>query len=93
MTSETACSDACSKLFGPLYRFYFRRVLPFIGQLVSRSRDNAYNYLPASVMAFPDGEALAEKLRGHGLTDVKWHPFTFGIATLYVGTKPASRAA
>lgn len=74
-------------LFGPLYRFYFRRVLPFIGQLVSRSRDNAYNYLPASVMQFPDGEALAAKLRQHGLMDVKWHPLTFGIATLYVGTK------
>jgi len=77
-------------LFGPLYRFYFRRVLPFIGQLVSRSRDNAYNYLPASVMQFPDGEALAAKLREHGLTDVKWHPLTFGIATLYVGTKTVS---
>jgi demethylmenaquinone methyltransferase/2-methoxy-6-polyprenyl-1,4-benzoquinol methylase len=77
-------------LFGPLYRFYFRRILPFVGQLVSRSRDNAYGYLPASVMQFPDGEALAEKLRGHGLTDVKWHPLTFGIATLYVGTKPVS---
>jgi demethylmenaquinone methyltransferase / 2-methoxy-6-polyprenyl-1,4-benzoquinol methylase len=74
-------------LLGPLYRFYFRRVLPFIGQLVSRSPDSAYNYLPASVMEFPDGDALAEKLRGHGLMDVKWHPLTFGIATLYVGTK------
>ena len=74
-------------LFGPLYRFYFRRILPTVGQLVSRSRDNAYTYLPASVMEFPDGEALAEKLRGHGLTDVKWHPLTFGIATLYIGTK------
>ena len=77
-------------LFGRLYRFYFRRVLPLVGQLVSRSRDSAYNYLPASVMEFPDGEALAEKLRGHGLTDVRWHPLTFGIATLYVGTKPVS---
>ncbi len=77
-------------LFGPLYRFYFRRVLPFIGQLVSRSRDNAYSYLPASVMQFPDGEALAAKLREHGLMDVKWHPLTFGIATLYVGTKAVS---
>ena len=74
-------------LFGPLYRFYFRRILPTVGQLVSRSRDNAYTYLPASVMEFPDGEVLAEKLRGHGLTDVKWHPLTFGIATLYIGTK------
>lgn len=74
-------------LFGRLYRFYFRRILPLVGQLLSRSKDNAYHYLPASVMEFPDGEALAERLRGHGLTDVHWHPFTFGIATLYVGTK------
>ena len=75
-------------LFGRLYRAYFRWVLPAIGQLISRSRDNAYNYLPASVMEFPDGEALAEKLRRHGLAEVRWHPLTFGIATLYVGTKP-----
>jgi demethylmenaquinone methyltransferase/2-methoxy-6-polyprenyl-1,4-benzoquinol methylase len=74
-------------LFGRLYRAYFRWVLPCVGQTLSRSRDNAYNYLPASVMEFPDGEALADKLRGHGLTDVRWHPLTFGIATLYVGTK------
>ncbi len=75
-------------LLGPLYRAYFRWVLPRVGQLVSGSRDRAYSYLPASVMQFPDGEALAEKLRAHGLVDVRWHPLTFGIATLYVGTKP-----
>lgn len=74
-------------LFGRLYLLYFRRVLPFIGQFVSRSKDNAYNYLPASVLEFPDGEALAERLRRNGLKDLHWHPFTFGIATLYVGTK------
>jgi demethylmenaquinone methyltransferase/2-methoxy-6-polyprenyl-1,4-benzoquinol methylase len=77
-------------LFGRVYRFYFRRLLPAIGQLVSRSRDQAYNYLPASVMEFPDGEALAERLRAHGLAEVRWHPLTFGIATLYVGRKPTS---
>jgi len=75
--------------FGSLYAFYFRRVLPAVGQLVSRSRDKAYDYLPASVMQFPDGEALADRLRGHGLTQVRWRPFTLGIATLYVGTKPS----
>lgn len=75
-------------LFGRLYQFYFRRVLPFVGQMISRSKDNAYRYLPASVLEFPDGEALAERLRRHGLKDVRWHPFTFGIATLYVGVKP-----
>ncbi|MGF1582098.1 MAG: bifunctional demethylmenaquinone methyltransferase/2-methoxy-6-polyprenyl-1,4-benzoquinol methylase UbiE [Gemmataceae bacterium] len=75
-------------LFGKLYEFYFRRVLPVIGQMISRSKDNAYKYLPESVMEFPDGEALAERMRQHGLSDVKWYPLTFGIATLYVGTKP-----
>jgi demethylmenaquinone methyltransferase/2-methoxy-6-polyprenyl-1,4-benzoquinol methylase len=79
-------------LFGRLYRFYFRWILPCIGQVVSRSRDNAYNYLPASVLEFPDGEALAEKLRGHGLTEVQWHSLTFGIATLYIGTKTVRRS-
>jgi demethylmenaquinone methyltransferase/2-methoxy-6-polyprenyl-1,4-benzoquinol methylase len=75
-------------LFGRMYRFYFRRLLPWIGQMVSHSQDNAYHYLPASVMEFPDGAALGERLRVHGLTEVRWYPFTFGIATLYVGTKP-----
>jgi len=79
-------------LFGRLYRFYFRYLLPCIGQIVSRSRDNAYKYLPASVLEFPEGEALAAKLRSHGLTQVHWHPLTFGIATLYIGTKTAEIA-
>jgi demethylmenaquinone methyltransferase/2-methoxy-6-polyprenyl-1,4-benzoquinol methylase len=74
-------------LLGRLYRFYFRRVLPLVGRVLSRSDDRAYDYLPASVMEFPDGEELAAKLRQHGLTDVKWYPMTFGIATLYVGVK------
>lgn len=77
-------------LFGRLYKLYFKRLLPAVGQLVSRSKDQAYHYLPASVLAFPDGEALAERLRAHGLTDVRWYPMTFGIATLYVGTKGPS---
>jgi demethylmenaquinone methyltransferase/2-methoxy-6-polyprenyl-1,4-benzoquinol methylase len=80
-------------IFGPLFRFYSSWILPYIGQMISRSKDNAYRYLPASVKEFPDGEALADRLRHHGLTDVRWHPLTFGIATLYVGTKPLSRDA
>jgi demethylmenaquinone methyltransferase/2-methoxy-6-polyprenyl-1,4-benzoquinol methylase len=74
-------------LFGRLYRFYFTHILPRVGQAISRSADNAYRYLPASVQEFPDGDALAERMRAHGLCDVHFHPFTFGIATLYVGTK------
>jgi demethylmenaquinone methyltransferase/2-methoxy-6-polyprenyl-1,4-benzoquinol methylase len=55
--------------------------------MVSRSADDAYDYLPASVLEFPDGQALADRLAAHGLRGVRWYPLTFGIATLYVGTK------
>ena len=82
-------SQPRGRLFGPLFRFYSRWILPWIGQALSRSKDNAYQYLPASVREFPDGEALAARLREHGLTDVHWFSLTFGIATLYVGTKPS----
>ncbi len=81
-------SQPRGRLLGRVYRFYFRWVLPLIGQTISRSKDNAYRYLPASVMEFPDGEALAARLRRQGLADVRWHPLTFGVASLYVGTKP-----
>ncbi|MGL6095720.1 MAG: bifunctional demethylmenaquinone methyltransferase/2-methoxy-6-polyprenyl-1,4-benzoquinol methylase UbiE [Fimbriiglobus sp.] len=77
-------------VIGWFYRAYFQRLLPFVGQLISRSPDSAYNYLPASVMAFPDGDALADRMRAAGLSDVRFTPFTFGIATLYIGAKPAA---
>jgi demethylmenaquinone methyltransferase/2-methoxy-6-polyprenyl-1,4-benzoquinol methylase len=80
-------------LFGPLFRLYSAWILPCLGQLISRSRDNAYRYLPASVREFPDGEALANRLREHGLTNIRWHSLTFGIATLYVSMKPLNRDA
>jgi demethylmenaquinone methyltransferase/2-methoxy-6-polyprenyl-1,4-benzoquinol methylase len=70
-----------------LYSWYFRRVLPRIGQALSRNRSSAYAYLPASVGEFPSGEALAERMRAAGLREVSFTPLTFGVATLYVGTK------
>jgi demethylmenaquinone methyltransferase / 2-methoxy-6-polyprenyl-1,4-benzoquinol methylase len=75
-------------LFGRAYRAYFRYLLPAVGQLFSRSGEKAYAYLPASVMEFPDGDALADRMRAAGLVDVTYTSFTLGVATLYVGTKP-----
>lgn len=74
-------------LFGRAYRFYFRHVLPRLGQVVSRSRDSAYHYLPASVLEFPDYEALLKEMDQAGLVGTHYHALTFGIATLYVGSK------
>ena len=75
-------------LFGLIYKNYFKYVLPRIGQLLARNRQSAYEYLPASVSEFPYGQALADRMTANGLEDVTWTPFTFGIATLYVGRKP-----
>jgi demethylmenaquinone methyltransferase/2-methoxy-6-polyprenyl-1,4-benzoquinol methylase len=75
-------------VLGRLYGWYFRCLLPLVGQLISRSKESAYRYLPASVLNFPDYDALAERMRAAGLVEVKYQPFTFGVATLYVGVKP-----
>ena len=73
--------------FKGIYGWYFRQVLPCIGQLLARNRSQAYSYLPESVGQFPSGEALAEKMRAAGLSSVKFTSLTLGIATLYVGVK------
>lgn len=70
-----------------VYGWYFRNILPRIGQALARNEEDAYDYLPSSVSEFPSGEALAERMRACGLHDVKFFPMTMGVATLYVGTK------
>jgi demethylmenaquinone methyltransferase/2-methoxy-6-polyprenyl-1,4-benzoquinol methylase len=75
-------------LLGRLYLVFFRRVLPRVGQALAPNDQDAYNYLPASVMQFPDGQAMLDLLAARGLTDLRLYPLTFGIASLYVGTKP-----
>ncbi len=72
---------------GILYGFYFRRILPVVGQAMARNRQAAYNYLPESVGAFPQREDLVRRMRAAGLAEVRFHAFTFGIAILYVGIK------
>jgi demethylmenaquinone methyltransferase/2-methoxy-6-polyprenyl-1,4-benzoquinol methylase len=78
---------------GRLYLAFFRRVLPRIGQAVAPNSHDAYHYLPRSVLQFPDGQDMVNLLESRGLTDVAQHPLTFGIATLYVGTKPEGSQA
>ena len=75
--------------FAPLraaYLLYFRRVLPAIGRAVSKHTD-AYSYLPESVLAFPDPDALAARLTAAGFRNVAYHRLTGGIAALHHGTR------
>ena len=67
-----------------LYAFYSAHVLPRIGGAVSGS-SAAYEYLPSSVAAFPDGADFLARLHGAGFTDVQERRLTFGVASLYKG--------
>ena len=73
--------------FKSVYGWYFRHVLPRIGKLFARNSADAYEYLPASVGEFPQGDALIERMRAAGLANLRRYPLTFGVATLYVGDK------
>jgi demethylmenaquinone methyltransferase / 2-methoxy-6-polyprenyl-1,4-benzoquinol methylase len=69
-----------------LYLWYFRRVLPRIGRLISR-HSGAYEYLPASVGAFASPDELVKILRQAGFTRIDASLLTFGIVVLYTGVK------
>jgi demethylmenaquinone methyltransferase/2-methoxy-6-polyprenyl-1,4-benzoquinol methylase len=72
--------------FRQIYFFYFKKILPMIGRLISGDR-GAYSYLPSSVMAFPDGESFENILHEINFRDVYSVPLTFGVATAYFGRK------
>ena len=70
-----------------VYNAYFKTILPRVGQSMSKNKQSAYEYLPQSVQEFPSGEALANVMRQAELTDIQMVPMTFGVVTLYIGTK------
>jgi demethylmenaquinone methyltransferase/2-methoxy-6-polyprenyl-1,4-benzoquinol methylase len=72
--------------FRSIYLFYFRRVLPLIGRIISRHKA-AYTYLPASVLRFPEPAELAVKLERAGFRDVWWESYTGGIVAAHAATR------
>ena len=73
-------------VFRQLFRFYFTRILPKIGRMVSGS-GSAYTYLPESVIKFPDQRALASMMEQVGFSRVKYFNLSGGIAALHLGEK------
>ena len=69
-----------------LYPFYFQRVLPRIGGLISGDRE-AYAYLPESVFHFASAENYMEIMRKVGLDNVRSRALTGGVASVISGTK------
>ncbi len=72
--------------FRGIYLGYFRHILPAVGKLVSK-HGSAYSYLPASVLAFPEPDALQQKMQTAGFEQVTWTPLTGGIVAVHAATR------
>jgi demethylmenaquinone methyltransferase/2-methoxy-6-polyprenyl-1,4-benzoquinol methylase len=75
-----------SALFGRLFRFYFHRILPKLGGIVS-GNTQAYGYLPGSVARFPHPAELANLMGRHGFAQVRAERWTGGIVALHMGQR------
>ena len=73
-----------SALVGIAYRIYLHRLVPLIASLFGGDAA-AYRYLPRSVAAFPDADALAARMRDCGFSRVRYERLTLGIAAIHVG--------
>lgn len=73
--------------FKQIYMFYFTRILPLIGRMVSKD-SRAYTYLPESVNEFPDGDRFLTILADVGFVQNECYRQTFGIASIYKAHKP-----
>lgn len=76
----------------PLYLWYFRHVLPWIGRMISRD-PGAYGYLPASVGSFATPAEFVKILRQSGFDEISAVPLTFGIVFLYTARRTRSSGA
>jgi demethylmenaquinone methyltransferase/2-methoxy-6-polyprenyl-1,4-benzoquinol methylase len=74
-------------LLRPLFRLYFRRIVPLLGQLIAGD-ESAYTYLPESTLAFLEPDRLAETLREAGLIDVRVRRLALGSVAVTVARKP-----
>lgn len=72
--------------FRQIYFFYFRRVVPIMGRIISRSKE-AYLYLPETVMKFPEGREFLSILQKVGFKNCVEARLTLGIASVYTGVK------
>lgn len=75
-----------SLLLRVAYRFYFHRIVPLMGQLVSGDH-SAYAYLPQSADVFLSPDELADSMRQVGWRDVYYCSLMLGTVAIHSGTK------
>jgi demethylmenaquinone methyltransferase/2-methoxy-6-polyprenyl-1,4-benzoquinol methylase len=75
-----------NRLIRTVYLWYFRRILPFAGAIISGDRQ-AYRYLNRTVENFYDKEQFCNLMAAAGFNNIKTVPLTFGTASTYTGKK------
>ena len=75
-----------NKAFKALYKFYFKKILPFVGGIISKNK-TAYQYLPDSVEEFDEKISLVGLLKEAGFRSVTKHTLTFGIVQVVIAEK------
>lgn len=73
-------------IFGALFRFYFFRIVPVVGGLIS-GQPRAYTYLPHSAVNFPSPPELARIMESAGLSNVRYQLAMLGTVAVHWGTK------
>ena len=76
-------SEPKSKIFNKIYQFYFKRILPRVGALLSRA--DAYRYLPESVEYFPPRNEVCHLMVDCGFEKAEVYDLTFGVCSIFVG--------
>lgn len=75
-----------SGLFAPFFMFYFKKILPNIGKLISGD-SKAYTYLPNSVDTMPCGKDMTNLMMKNGFKESNFKKYTSGVVTIYEGIK------
>lgn len=75
-----------NKFFKSLYKFYFKKILPVVGGLISGDKE-AYSYLPESVEEFDEKVDLVRLLNNSGFRKIEKHNLTFGIVQVIIAQK------
>lgn len=70
----------------PFYKFYTRYIIPLVGRIVSKDV-RAYSYLPESIAAVAQGNAMTDLMEVAGLRNSSFHPLSFGVCTIYTASK------
>ena len=82
-------SRPTNPLVRPVFAAFFGGVVPTLGRVLTGNPAGAYDYLPASAAAFPDGEDFCGLMRECGFASCAFDPVGFGAATIYTARKPS----